>query len=156
MFARFGWIDDGFADLDGQPRIVATPDGWQWHAPLGEARTAWVSVTVDETPARRPGDGIDVSWSAHEHSAGNGYFLLGDAAATLDPLSSHGVLRATMSGMLCAHLVAAHTRGTVSAPQAISAYVGWMNEQFERDVFMLSTLYRDHPTRALAGLFRET
>jgi len=83
------------------------------------------------------------------------YFLLGDAAATLNSLSSHGVLRATMSGMLCAYLVAANARRTVSAPQAISAYVGWMNEQFERDVLMLRTLYRDHPTRVLAALFRE-
>ena len=155
MLARFGWIDDGLSDLNGQPRIVATPDGWQWHAPLGDTRTAWVSVTVGESPDRRPGGGIDVSWSAHENCAGPGYFLLGDAAATLDPLSSHGVLRATMSGMLCAYLVAANARRTVSAPQAISAYVGWMNEQFERDVLMLRTLYRDHPTGALAALFRE-
>jgi flavin-dependent dehydrogenase len=155
MLARFGWIDDGLADLDGQPRIVATPDGWRWHAPLGRARTAWVSLTVGDSRESRPGGGIDVSWSARENCAGAGYFLLGDAAATLDPLSSHGVLRAIMSGMLCAHLVAAHAGGTVSAPQVISAYVGWMRDQFERDVVVLRTLYRDHPARALAELFRE-
>src|SRR5207249_4078320 len=70
LSARFGWSDEADAALDGQPRIEATADGWRWQAPLGDARSAWVSLTVAEAADREPPAGVDVSWGAHEPSAG--------------------------------------------------------------------------------------
>lgn len=154
LFARFGWRDGADPDSDGQPRIVATPEGWQWHAPLGDVSIAWVSLTVDDASDRRRRAGVDVSWRSNQPSAGSGYFLLGDAAVTLDPLSSHGVLRASMSGMLCAHMIAAHSAGVVTAVQATAGYAAWMREQFEYGASALRTLYQKHPTRAVALSFQ--
>jgi hypothetical protein len=58
-------------------------------------RAAWV------TGHKRRG--IDVSSSIANPTAGPGYFLAGDAASIVDPLSSHGILKALMSGMKAAH-----------------------------------------------------
>jgi 2-polyprenyl-6-methoxyphenol hydroxylase-like FAD-dependent oxidoreductase len=72
MRVRFGWAEGDDPDLDGQPSIAATRGGWEWHAPVGGGRTAWVTLTV----AARPGDGgpcrpgTDVSWSVHRTAPG--------------------------------------------------------------------------------------
>ena len=143
------------AALDGQPCIKAEPDGWSWVAPLGDDKSAWVALTVG-----KPGDGgtaarggIDVSWHIHRACAGPGYFLLGDAAAVLDPLSSHGVLRALMSGMLCAHVIAAHRDKGLPESDIIAHYASWLGGQFDADVGALSALYRRHPSQDIAKPF---
>jgi flavin-dependent dehydrogenase len=154
MLARFGWSDETHSDLDGQPCIKAEPHGWSWVAPLGGGRAAWVSLTVSNPieSCAMP-IGTDVSWRIHRDCAGSGYFLLGDAAAVLDPLSSHGVLRATMSGMLCGHLAALHQRRQISERDVIDQYRSWLTQQFDADVSALSELYHRHPSEDLAGLF---
>ena len=43
------------------------------------------------------------TWRMAERMAGAGWFIVGDAAATLDPTSSHGVLKALLSGMTAGH-----------------------------------------------------
>ena len=154
MHVRFGWSADCIQDVDAQPRITATPSGWEWRAPLGNTRAAWVKLAVDrpEEPISRQ-SGTDVSWQIRANCAGPGYFLLGDAAATLDLLSSHGVLRAIMSGMLCAHLAAGNFHGHLPQDQSIDSYKSWIRGQFEHDVRTLRTLYRRHPSAELATLF---
>jgi flavin-dependent dehydrogenase len=155
MLARFGWNDDANADLDGQPCIKAIPNGWSWVAPLGNGRSAWVSLMAG-APGGQLGAriGTDVSWRTHRDCAGQGYLLLGDAAAVLDPLSSHGVLRAMMSGMLCGHLVSAHRDQRLSESEVIGRYASWMTQQFDADVSALRTLYLDHPSDQVAALFK--
>lgn len=146
--AAFGWSNT--AEGDGQPWLRARAGGWDWHASLGDGRTAWVSLSV---AGRGAGTGTDVSWRIHRASAGPGYFLLGDAAATLDPLSSHGVLRALMSGMLCAHRIAAVRRGAVMEQEAAASFRDWTGAQFDHDVTALRAIYQRHPAPAVADLF---
>ena len=151
LHAAFGWRDHQ-DDGDEMPRLRATAAGWDWLAPLGQGHAAWVSLTV----AARGGAmaaGTDVSWRIHRASAGPGYFLLGDAAATLDPLSSHGVLRAFMSGILCAHRIAANRFHGVSAAEVAGDFASWTNGQFDHDVEALRALYRRHPAPAVAQAF---
>jgi flavin-dependent dehydrogenase len=153
MRARFGWSTEPGSDLDGQPSIKAEPGGWSWVAPLG-GRAACVALTVSQPDeASLAHIGTDVSWRIHRHCAGVGYFLLGDAAAVLDPLSSHGVLRAIMSGILCGHLSTLHHRHLLSRRDVIDQYVGWMTQQFDTDVNALTELYRRHPSQSVASLF---
>jgi flavin-dependent dehydrogenase len=151
MFARYSWSGDVDATLEGQPFIKANSEGWSWIAPLGNTRSASVSLTV-----AMPGHdgyrpiGTDVSWRFLRECAGEGYVLLGDAAGVLDPLSSHGVLRALMSGMLCSHLISKcpHRDETVH-----QEYASWMTQQFKADVDGLRTLYLQHPSKTLAKMF---
>jgi flavin-dependent dehydrogenase len=80
-----------------------------------------------------------------ERPAGPGYFAVGDAAAVLDPASSHGVLRALLSGMLAGQLIAAVIRRGL--PEAIGEreYRAWIGSSVERDVTRLGDLYRRCP-----------
>jgi flavin-dependent dehydrogenase len=95
--------------------------------------------------------GTNVSWYIHPDCVGNGYFLLGDAASVLDPLSSHGVLRAMMSGML----ISRHSHSVENASDMIEKYRSWLTRQFNADVDGLRALYRRHPFGIVADMFDE-
>jgi flavin-dependent dehydrogenase len=148
--ARFGWKEGGDRCLEGQPLFRQRKGGWEWFAPLGDDRTAW--VTLDRTPEhgteRSTGDhpdrqaatGLDMTWRLHPSCAGPGYFLLGDAAVLLDPASSNGVLRALMSGMLAADLVAQVLSGK-EEEAASQAYVDWIKALYKHHIDGLRDLY---------------
>ena len=141
---RFGWRNEEPAALDGQPSFAFRDDGWNWQAPLGDARTAWVELRIGEAGGRSPA-GIDLTWQFRPACAGPGFFLLGDAAAVLDPSASHGVLRALMSGILVSHLVEG-CRGTgVAEAFILDAYRAWTRSQFEHDESRLRQHYADSP-----------
>jgi len=89
----------------------------------------------------------------YEDCAGLGYLLLGDAAGVLDPLSSRGVLRALMSGMLCGHLIGAHRANRLSDAGVVRHYTSWLSAQLESDIAGLNALYRRHPSKELAHMF---
>ena len=140
---RFGWGNSDGKNLDDQPSFIFRDDGWDWQAPLGHKRVAWVKLRIgDENTCLA---GIDLAWQLRPQCAGPGFFLLGDAAATLDPSSSHGVIRAMMSGILACHLVSSyrHTGGTESS--IIEAYRAWIREQFEHDERRMRQHYADSP-----------
>jgi flavin-dependent dehydrogenase len=141
---RFGWRSPGTAD-PADPVIRAQPRGWSWQAPIDGRRVAWVTLRVPEREQTRPRRPTDYAWRIYESCAGPGYFLLGDAAALLDPLVARGVLQAVMSGMLAAHLVAACASGRLAEPLAAIDYRTWLRQRFESDVAALSGLYARHP-----------
>jgi flavin-dependent dehydrogenase len=77
--------------------------------------------------------------------AGPGYFLVGDAAAVLDPASSHGVLNALMSGMMAGHVITQILRYGHPEQPAQRAYCAWLRRWFAHDVKYLKALYRRLP-----------
>ena len=134
---RFGWVAASAPGLCGQPLFRQCADGWDWQAPLGNARLAWVTLRVEPSPgesAHRARRGTVYSWRLHRRSAGPGYFVLGDAAALLDPAASNGVLRAMMSGILAAHLVRAVVDGRTDEHAASRTYVDWIEGMFRHSV----------------------
>lgn len=141
---RFGWRDGELADLNGQPSFAFREDGWDWQAPLGGNRTAWVELRIGESGGCPP-VGVDLTWQLRPECAGPGFFLLGDAAATFDPSSSHGVLRALMTGILFGHLVEGWHRSGVAEAFIIEAYRAWLCAQFEHDERHLRQHYADSP-----------
>lgn len=60
--------------------------------------------------------------------AGLGWFLAGDAAVVLDPSSSHGVLRAIMTGMMAGHLVSQQTFNNAPTALCARSYQRWLAE----------------------------
>lgn len=141
---RFGWRDGEALALDGQPAFAFRDDGWDWQAPLADGRSAWVELRIDKPNDRRP-KGMDFTWRIHHNCAGPGYILIGDAAAMLDPASSHGVLKALMSGILFGHLAEAFQEKRVSEAFVRAAYRSWIIEQFEHDEICLRQLYAGSP-----------
>lgn len=139
--------------------IEATPFGWYWTAMLGPARYHWTRLSFSPEPNRLitpppefrhltatgPVRGCDVTWRLSQQTAGNGFFIAGDAAFVLDPSSSHGVLKALMSGMMAAHALTQ----TISTPwhqlSIEQHYQHWIVDLFERDRQNMSAFYRLHP-----------
>ena len=85
--------------------------------------------------------GADVTWRIVERPAGSGYICVGDAAV-LDPASSHGVLKAIMSGMMAGHVIAENLTGSASPATATGAYTEWLTDHFRADVAALTEMYR--------------
>jgi flavin-dependent dehydrogenase len=86
--------------------------------------------------------GADVTWRIVDEPAGLGYFIVGDAAAVVDPSSSHGVLRALMSGMMASHTILRIVHDRIPSPYAVNGYNDWISKWFFYDVDRLKELYR--------------
>lgn len=94
---------------------------------------------TDQGPVRA----ADVTWRMAERVAGEGYFLVGDAAAVLDPASSHGVLRAIMSGMMAGHLASQVVRDEISDSFAVDHYQKWLTNWFRHDLNSMRRWYSE-------------
>jgi flavin-dependent dehydrogenase len=153
LVARFGYATGRFDDPT--PSICADQDGWTWIAEVEPHRFQWTRVTeTHKRPDRtwipqclqgletEPARSADVTWRMVKTVAGPGYFLAGDAAVVLDPSSSHGVLRAIMSGVMAAHLVVRHLCDGVDALVSASTYQEWLTSWFQHDVEEMSHAYR--------------
>jgi flavin-dependent dehydrogenase len=158
LIARFGYREGAYPDRNGTPAITADERGWTWIARIGPSLYHWTRLNLDEeqpdatfVPTELRGlsphgrsRGADVSWRVVERPAGPGYFVVGDAAAVVDPASSHGVLKAVLSGMLAASvMVEALTLGSGAA--AARRYGYWVDSRFTHDVAGLRNLYARLP-----------
>lgn len=155
LVARYGYREGRCTVRDQAPSLVADPDGWTWTARTGPGLYAWTRlwrpgtrVPHDWLPAefralrRRGRDrGADVGWRSVARAAGPGWYVVGDAAAVLDPASSHGVLRALMSGMLAAHAIGRTAAGELSVDRAQAGYRSWLEDWVAHDLRALRDLY---------------
>lgn len=160
LVARYGYVKGECPRRDDAPAIVAGQGGWTWTARVKEDVYQWTRLSLEGSaggpsspgpPAEferlepcGPTRGADVTWRIASRPAGAGYFLVGDAAAVLDPASSHGVLKAMMTGMLAAHSIKTATRGG-DERHAAGSYCRWVHDWFEHDVSKLKRLYALFP-----------
>jgi len=163
LIAHYGYRRGFF---DAHPMLVGDGDGWTWIAQVEPGKIAWVSLLLQggKEPRRlpdalaampecgRPG-ATDVTWRMADRLAGPGWFLAGEAACTLDPAASQGVLRALMSGMMAAHHAAQVRTGATHAVEAERSYSAWLQSWFQHDAARLLTLYRTHAKNFPATLF---
>ena len=152
LVARFGYVRGRF---DGPaPSITADNTGWTWIAEVEPERFQWTRVTEarDRPDATWVPDclsglkaeasyGADVTWRMAQTVAGPGWFLAGDAAVVLDPSSSHGVLRAVMTGMMAAHLVVQRLRHGAAADACSTSYQHWLSDWFQHDATEMTRAY---------------
>jgi flavin-dependent dehydrogenase len=169
LTARYGYAEGECAARDDAPLIVADARGWTWTARVRPHLYQWTRLSLGDDPgdeaaqaAREwlPGEfhalkrrgasrGADVTWRMAARPAGAGYFLVGDAAAVLDPASSHGVLKALMSGIMSAHCIAHIYARRATEREATEQYCDWIKSWFEHDVARLKELYTIFDTPAL-------
>jgi flavin-dependent dehydrogenase len=156
LIARYGYAEGVCPERADAPALVADADGWTWTARVRPDVYQWTRVAFDgeQTDASwmpeelrglqplGPPRGADVTWRMSERVAAPGWFMVGDAAATLDPTSSHGVLKALMSGMMAGHLIAPVVRDEAPAGEAAAAYQHWLSSWFAADAGKLSEFYR--------------
>lgn len=84
---------------------------------------------------------MDMTWRLINPAAGPGYFLVGDAAAILDPISSQGVLKAIASGMMAAHLINQQFQQAKLPLSIADRYATWSRTNFHQDLMALQRLY---------------
>jgi flavin-dependent dehydrogenase len=156
LIARYGYVRGACPGRDEAPALVADSNGWTWTARVKPNLYQWTRLalsgeTREESSQGPPAEferlescgrarGADVTWRAVTRPAGAGYFIVGDAAAVLDPASSHGVLKALMTGMMAAHSI----RQIVECADerfVTEAYGRWVHDWFEHDVSKLKELY---------------
>jgi flavin-dependent dehydrogenase len=147
LIARYGYAGEPVLGDGSSPVFRWEAAGWLWSAPVAERRHAWVRLNVRGQNSASPVcastrvRGANVTWRIVPECAGPGYFVAGDAAAVIDPAASHGVLKAIMSGMFAAHLIAGVLRGRVLEPHATEEYRSWMSRLFWSDVTRLRDFY---------------
>ncbi|NGZ95289.1 MAG: hypothetical protein CV089_03995 [Nitrospira sp. WS110] len=153
LVARYGYVMGAYDAPT--PSIHPDQDGWTWIAEVEPHRFQWTRVTESHSRPTRtwlpaslqalqaePSQSADVTWRMPKSVAGPGYFLAGDAAAVLDPSSSHGVLRAIMSGMMAAHLIVRHLCDGAGARVCAMTYQNWLASWFQHDREEMSRAYR--------------
>jgi len=165
LIARFGYWEGECLSNHDNPTFALRRDGWDWIARLKPNLYQWVSlnyreqklglsgVPVEFAKLRQIGRlrGADVTWSLARRPASSAYFLVGDAAAVLDPSSSHGILRALSSGILAATCIARIIKGGSTDVRGITAgYDAWQRDWFLKDVSRLRMLnHAVQPTAAV-------
>jgi flavin-dependent dehydrogenase len=156
LTVRYGYATGTPGDAS-RPIFAMRRPGWGWIAEVRSGVFAWASLTecgkfdndfmsllLDKMTDRGRALGADVTWKLVCECAGPGYFILGDAAASLDPACSHGVIRAISSGMLAGELVVRILQNTLSEASGAATYRDWFSAWFERDAASLLNQYRLH------------
>jgi flavin-dependent dehydrogenase len=159
LIARYGYVTGDCPERDEAPEIAADETGWSWSACIAPGLYHWTRLSLSEddplrdrppsafaqlTPVSRT-RGANVTWRIVSQPAGPGYICVGDAAAVLDPASSHGVLKGLMSGMMAAHVIAQVASGTATNAMAIETYSTWLREWFRADARELRRMYQELP-----------
>ncbi len=157
LLASYGYVGTEQAPEWFWPELQGHSGGWTWMAQVLPRVVAWTQLSLDghrsEAPIRLTGlpdarclavggASADLTWRLANKTAGPGYFLAGDAALVLDPASSHGVLRAMMSGMMAAHLCSQICHNGVAEEFAAAAYASWLRAWFDHDAEKLIGFYR--------------
>jgi flavin-dependent dehydrogenase len=176
-FGQFDGVERLPAPEDGHPGIIMCDEGWFWLIALDERRTsvgfvahpdlvkrigvpanrmlAWAVArcpVVRERMASARGVATnevlaDFSYTCRPY-AGTGYFLVGDAAAFLDPIFSTGVTLAMMSGVEAARKIVALGRGEMSPQRAHDEYVRFMDDS-AKPLWRLIRRFYEHSFREL-------
>jgi flavin-dependent dehydrogenase len=157
----YGYANGCNSNLHSFPQLIGNVDGWTWIANIGKDRYAWTRNNLDN---RKPETnwlpkeiedlksdgairGADATWKIVEKPASEGLFLVGEAAASLDPLASHGILKALMSGINAGNLIGRIHHREIQSDDAHRVYCKWLNSWFIHDLKKLDEYYSELVSR---------
>ena len=157
LMARYGYAAGCRPGADALQELIGDSNGWIWTATVHPGLCAWTRVVADgprPDPAWVPmalrglapvgaSRGADVTWRLAARTADPAWFMVGEAACLLDPLSSKGVLRAMMSGIAAGDLIAHVLYGRITASAAATVYQNWLSGWFSQEAGHLETFYRE-------------
>lgn len=177
-FQHFEGVERRAGATAGDPTMVMCDEGWFWIIPIDERRDS-IGLVMDTDDARRVGVPADrmLEWAiarcpllrrrtaAADRPAGNvvcadfsyrcepfsgpGYFLVGDAAAFLDPIFSTGVCLGMMSAVEAARGVVALLRDGAPPKQVRRRY----NRFVSRTSAPLFRMVRNYYRHSFRDLF---
>lgn len=153
---RYGYVRGHCPARAEAPALVGNREGWTWTARVADDLYQWARLDFDagaraqdERPAELTGlecvgaaRGADATWRMVEPAAGPGWLIAGDAAATLDPTSSKGVLKALLSGTMAGRTAVAIVQRGGDAARGAGAYRRWLEDGFENGVAAMAPMYQ--------------
>ncbi|MGD1835002.1 MAG: NAD(P)/FAD-dependent oxidoreductase [Nitrososphaeraceae archaeon] len=159
LVAYYGYVKGECLTRDKEPLILADKEGWIWTAKIKPQVYQWVRLFFRNIQSKKKvlkpkefqdlttltSRGSDVTWRIVSNPANNGYFIVGDAAFVLDPISSHGIIKAIMSGMMSGYLISQINNNNITKDNAISYYNNWIFKWFNGDMQNIKKLYSKHP-----------
>jgi flavin-dependent dehydrogenase len=155
LVAWYGYRSGDCTTRRANPLFAHTRDGWDWIARVRSDLYQWISLRFAEGKPRFTGvppevrelqetgcpRAADVTWRFVPECASPRHFLVGDAAAVLDPSSSHGIVRALASGILAASCIDKLLNASSGDHKSIAlGYCSWQKRWFERDASRLNDL----------------
>lgn len=156
LIAFYGYTGTDSLETEKRTFLEADNSGWTWIARIDSNRFAWTFIPFNnpKQKVRCPiklknsktisaTKGADVTWRTTSKTAGLGFFIVGDAAATFDPLSSDGVLRALITGIKAADLSYSIVKNQDQEIQLINYYRNWCEELFNSELEKLKLLYKE-------------
>ena len=160
LMAYYGYGEGHCPARDRHPAIVADDRGWTWTAKVRPHLYQWTRLFFspqllekDWMPQEFTGlvpkgriRRADVTWRAVAKPAGRGYFTVGDAATVLDPASSHGVLKAVMSGIMAGQAIVKILQYGDWEDAIAREYCQWVDGWFGSDLVRLHEFYGTLPT----------
>jgi flavin-dependent dehydrogenase len=176
-YQHFEGVERPDGEATGHPCIIMCEEGWFWLIGLSDTKTSVGFVTrpsfvktlnvrpnqllawaVARCPVVRhrmrnavgPSDNVvlsDFSYRCRPY-AGDGYFLVGDAACFLDPIFSTGVTLAMLSAQHTAGIVQGLLRGELSPARAQRRHIRFVSES-TRPFWRLIRGYYSHSFREL-------
>jgi len=152
LAVTYGCVEGGSPEIDAVPLLRRTEGGWLWTARVRPDTYVWVRLDLEhrynvpppELQASRPLcpiGGANATWRVVAPLAGPGWFLVGDAASVLDPVASHGMLKALMTGMQAAYHIVRILRAGSSESLEMTAFTTWATRWFRHDAAVLAELY---------------
>lgn len=155
LLVYYGYVKGKCPARDEYPAIVADEQGWTWTARVSPTLYQWTRLPLGGKklePNWLPPEYIglksqgamlkaDVTWRAIQQPGGKGYFAVGDAAFVLDPASSHGVLKAIMSGIMAGQAIAKISGDQQLESLIIRDYSNWILNWFQHDLIKLKGFY---------------
>jgi len=164
--AHYAYLEGECPVRDDNPALFLDDTGWTWTVRVRPGLYNWTRLdvydnAVDESfiPEEMRGlrqvgpmGSADVTWRITPACAGAGYFLCGDAAAVLDPTSSHGVVKAMVSGIIAGDAIAQIVNGGQTEEEAAQGFRQTFQEWFSYDVARLKADYRRMFGDRVAGM----
>jgi len=153
IVARYGYREGEVPHLSECPVFRFRQSGWHWVARVGPDRYQWISASwgTDLSPSvpkevelLRPVSrvrGADVTWRILYRAASPDFVAVGDAAATVDPASSRGILRALSSGIMAGYCIERILNVRSKANEIAQFYHDWIRRGFARDTDKLNQIY---------------
>ncbi|MCP4473371.1 MAG: FAD-dependent oxidoreductase [Gammaproteobacteria bacterium] len=156
LIASYVYIKGDYQPAYEHPIFYLAGLNWLWVARIDEQHYQWTALQAKTAFVKKinPPEQLDklmplgkishadVSWRYCHAAAGHGYFLVGDAACALDPGSSHGVLKALLSGIKAAYLITQVIGKNLDQDNAMTLYRRWIADGYYYDKRQLSKHYQ--------------
>jgi flavin-dependent dehydrogenase len=156
LTAYYAYYQGSCPARDAVPALVGNSNGWTWTAKITENIYNWTHLSFQPLDIKKirhyPDEfqdlksygsirGSDVTWRLVTNACGAGYFMVGDAAFVLDPLSSRGVVKAILSGIRVGNLIVRILNKHLTEAAAFIDYQTWLNHWFDQDVDQMKQFY---------------